>query len=63
MYNQHTRRMAPIRHRSLVKRRELRLLLKTKTMHTHKKGKPKKRGEKMSGKTDTHESKGKDSST
>jgi hypothetical protein len=57
MYNQHTRGMETTRHRSLVERGGRKALLETLHTHTHKK---KKHSEK---KTDTHESKRKDSST
>ena len=53
MYNQRTRGMATTRHRSLVERGGRKALLEI--LHTPK--------TKMTGKSDIHESKGKDSST
>ena len=53
MYNQHTRGMETIRHRSVVERGGRKALLEI--LHTPK--------TKMTGKSDIHESKGKDSST
>ena len=58
MYNQHTRGMATTMHRSLVERGGRKAFVRDKDLaHTHKKGK------KLRGKTDIHESKKKDSST
>ena len=55
MYNQHTRGMETIKHRSLVERGGRKALLETLHTHTQKK--------KIRNKTDIHESKTKYSST
>jgi len=62
MYNQHTRGMATTRHRSLVERGGRKAFIRDKGLAHTRKGKKRKR-KNLSGKTDIHESKKKDSST